>query len=103
MVEAVKAAVRMAAPMVVVQAGWMVVALVVAGMEADRLVVRREEVREVQVMALGWLTSYAITFAIVEQFQVLVLSAGPSLLNEEHRCGRCMVRCRTIYNELCAP
>ena len=58
---------------------------------------------QVQVMALGWLTSYAITFAIVEPFQVLVLSAGPCLFNEEHRCGRCMVRCRTIYNELCAP
>ena len=54
-------------------------------------------------MILGWLTSYGLTFAVVEPFQVLVLAGAPCLFDEETRIGRCCVRCRTIYNELCSP
>ena len=59
--------------------------------------------RQFTACAIGWMTSYGLTFAIVEPFQVLVLAGAPWLFNEETRCGRCMIRCRFVYNELCAP
>ena len=52
---------------------------------------------------ISWAIAYGWTFTIVEPFQVVFLAFSPCLFNEDHRCGRCMVRCRTVYNELCAP
>lgn len=54
-------------------------------------------------MCISWLMAYGWTFLLVEPFQILVLAGAPCLFNEDHRCGRCMVRCRFVYNELCAP
>jgi len=44
-----------------------------------------------------------LTFAVVEPFQVILLVCAPCLFDEETRLGRCMGRCRFVYNELCAP
>ena len=52
---------------------------------------------------LSWVIAYGWTFTIVEPFQVLFLAFSPCLFNEETRCGRCMINCRFVYNELCAP
>ena len=54
-------------------------------------------------VAAAWLMAYGWTFLLVEPFQVLFLAGAPCLFNEETRCGRCMIWCRFIYNELCAP
>ena len=52
---------------------------------------------------ITWAVAYGWTFAIVEPVQVVILALSPCLFDEETRCGRCMVRGRTMYNELCAP
>ena len=52
---------------------------------------------------LSWAIAYGWTFAIVEPFQVVFLAFSPCLFTEDTRCGRCMIQCRFIYNELCAP
>ena len=54
-------------------------------------------------MVLTWLMAYGLTFAIIEPAQVILLVCCPCLWNENHRCGRCMVNCRFMYNEICAP
>ena len=51
-------------------------------------------------VAVSWLMAYAWTFILVEPFQVIFLAGAPCLFNEETRCGRCMLWCRFIYNEL---
>lgn len=56
-----------------------------------------------RMMALSWLIAYAVTFAIVEPLQVLILVCMPCLFDENTRCGRCMLWTRFIYNEICAP
>ena len=52
---------------------------------------------------VSWAIAYGWTFLLVEPFQVFFLAFSPCLFDEDTRCGRNMVRCRTIYNELCAP
>ena len=59
--------------------------------------------RETTAMVISWLMAYGWTFAIVEPVQVLILAGAPCLFDESHRIGRCCVRIRTVYNELCAP
>jgi len=54
-------------------------------------------------MVISWALAYGWTFAIVEPVQILILAGAPCLFNEDHACGRCMVRARFVYNELCAP
>jgi len=54
-------------------------------------------------MLMGWVIAYSCTFAIVEPVQVLLLAATPCLFVETNKCGRCLLRCRFIYNELLAP
>merc|ERR1712146_90823 len=58
---------------------------------------------ETTAMCIAWLMAYGWTFAIVEPVQVLILAGAPCLFNEDTRCGRCMLRCQFMYNELCAP
>ena len=52
-------------------------------------------------MCVAWLFAYGVTFAIIEPVQVIVLAAVPMLNDEATRCGRCVIRIRFIYNELC--
>ena len=52
---------------------------------------------------MSWMLAYGTTFAIVEPVQVFMLASTPCLFVEDHACGRCMIRARTIYNELLAP
>ena len=52
---------------------------------------------------LSWTMAYAWTFAIVEPVQIIMLVAIPNCQNEDTKCGRYVGRCRTVYNELCAP
>ena len=54
-------------------------------------------------MLLTWLVAYGWTFAFLEPLQILLLAGMPILWNEKTRLGRTMLRCRFIYNELCAP
>ena len=54
-------------------------------------------------MLMGWVIAYSCTFAIIEPAQVFLLTATPCLFVETNRCGRCLIRCRFIYNELLAP
>ena len=49
-------------------------------------------------MVLTWAIAYGVTFAIVEPVQVIFLVCTPCLFSEDHRCGRCMLQCRWIYN-----
>ena len=43
------------------------------------------------------------TLTLVEPLQVILLVCAPCLFDENTKCGRCMGRCRFVYNELCAP
>jgi len=54
-------------------------------------------------MAVTWLISYGVTFAIIEPFQVLMMTCAPWLFEDTTRFGRFCLRCRSVYNELCAP
>jgi len=54
-------------------------------------------------MVISWVLAYGVTFALVEPIQVLLLVCAPCLFDESTKCGRCMGRCRFVYNELCAP
>ena len=56
-----------------------------------------------QRMAITWLISYGITFAIIEPVQVLLMTAAPWLFEDTTQFGRLCLRCRAVYNELCAP
>ena len=54
-------------------------------------------------MLLVWLVSYGWTFAFLEPVKILLLAGIPGLWNEKTRLGRTLLRCRFLYNELCAP
>jgi len=54
-------------------------------------------------MVMSWVLAYGVTFALVEPIQVILLVCAPCLFDENTKCGRCMGRCRFVYNELCAP
>ena len=56
-----------------------------------------------RMMLVCWLIAYAVTFAIIEPFQICCLVCMPCLWDEETRLGRCMHRARWWYNEICAP
>ena len=54
-------------------------------------------------MSVTWLIAYAWTFALVEPAQIVAIAGAPCLWDENTRCGRCMLRCRFVYNEIFAP
>jgi hypothetical protein len=60
-------------------------------------------IKETNKMIVGWAIAYGQTFLIVEPVQIFLLAGAPCLFDDSHRCGRCMNRCRTIYNELLSP
>ncbi len=55
-----------------------------------------------QQIMLGWLFAYGVTFAVVEPVQIVLLAAFPAS-TDDTKTGRCVARCRLIYNELLAP
>jgi hypothetical protein len=43
------------------------------------------------------------TFVLIEPAQVLLLASAPCLFDDSTKVGRCCLRVRLVYNELCAP
>jgi len=59
--------------------------------------------RETSTMSVSWLIAYGLTFLLIEPVQVLLLAGAPFLFDETTLVGRCCLRVRLVYNELCAP
>ena len=66
------------------------------------LCVRVEET-ETSRLLLAWLAAYGWTAVVIEPMQVFLLAFLPCLYSEATRCGRGLLRCRFVVNELCMP
>lgn len=83
---------------------WSFSALMVCGMLFQAIIYALKfGDQQTQSMIVSWLVAYGWTFAIVEPVQILILVCAPCLFDDSTRCGRCMLWCKFIYNELCAP
>jgi len=59
--------------------------------------------KETSAMSVSWMIAYGLTFVLIEPAQVLLLASAPCLFDDSTKVGRCCLRVRLVYNELCAP
>ena len=56
-----------------------------------------------KLLVLSWVVALVQTYLILEPLQIIFAAAAPCCFDEEHAFGRCMTRCRLIFNEIFAP